>query len=346
MAIDANALTLVDYAQMRNDPLVTKIVMSLFDVGNLVDDIPLMTSETLVQMGVRFVDNLPVPTWRQLNQLPTITKGVPTPWQEQLYIVSSQFQMEKRFLREKNAIQDPMEVQFNAWMEAWAYTWNNIFFNNAHDGTGDANAPVGIKARITNPTQYGVASDMAVNGINGATIDLSTVTASSANDLIDGVNQLLINMNAPDGNGVVLYMNEKLNIRFLRAIRSLGAGGGFNMEKDAFGRQIEYYRQAKIRRAGRLVDQVSQVLGDENSDGTAYANGNSSYPGRYASIFGVRYGKETFAGWQDCELKPQNLGIDPTNGVMVNALVDWGVGLWQSHTRALGRLYNIKISAS
>lgn len=339
---DTNALTLVDYAQMRNDPLVTKIVMSLFDVGNLVDDIPLVTSQTLMQNGVRFVDNLPVPSWRQLNQLPTITKGSPTPWQEQLYIVSSQFQMEKRFLREKNAIQDPMEIQFNAWMEAWAYTWNNIFFNNAHDGTGDNNAPVGLKTRLANGTQYGTASDMVVNGVNGSTIDLSgTVSANNANDMIDGVNQMLINMNASDGTGVVLYMNEKMNIKFLRAIRSLGAGGGFNTQKDAFGREIEYYRNAKIRRAGRKVDQTTQVLGDEASDGTSYVSG-----ARYASIFGVRYGKDTFAGWQDCELKPQNLGVDPSNGIMVNALIDWGVGLWQTHTRAIGRLKNIEIATS
>jgi len=344
MAVDSNALTLVDYANMRNDPLVTKIVMSLFDVGNLVDDIPLVTSQTLMQNGIRFIDNLPVPAWRQLNQLPTITKGQPTPWQEQLYIVSSQFQMEKRFLREKNAIQDPMEIQFNAWMEAWAYTWNNIFFNNAHDGaTGhDNNAPVGLKTRIANYQQYGVASDMAINGntIATTTIDLSAVTASTANDVIDGVNQLLINMNAPDGTNVVLYMNERMSIKFLRAIRSLGAGGGFNTQKDAFGREIEYYRNAKIRRAGRKVDQTTQVLGDEAIDGTDYVSGS-----KYASIFGVRYGKDTFAGWQDCELKPQNLGVDPSNGVMVNALIDWGVGLWQSHTRAVGRLYNIKVVA-
>jgi len=334
MAVDANALTLVDYAQMRNDPLVTKIVMSLFDVGNLVDDIPLVTSQTLMQNGVRFIDNLPVPSWRQLNQLPTITKGTPTPWQEQLYIVSSQFQMEKRFLREKNAIQDPMEIQFNAWMEAWAYTWNNIFFNNAHDGTGDSNAPVGLRTRLANYQQYGVASDMQVN----ANANLATVTASTANDLIDAVNQLLINMNAADGTNVVLYMNETMSIKFLRAIRSLGAGGGFTTQKDAFGREIEYYRNAKIRRAGRKVDQTTQVLGLEDQFG------NLSGGGQYASIFGVRYGKETFAGWQDCELKPQNLGVDPSNGVMVNALIDWGVGLWQSHTRAIGRTYNIKIA--
>ena len=341
MAVDANALTLVDYAQMRNDPLVTKIVMSLFDVGNLVDDIPLVTSQTLMQNGVRFIDNLPTPSWRQLNQLPTITKGTPTPWQEQLYIVSSQFQMEKRFLREKNAIQDPMEIQFNAWMEAWAYTWNNIFFNNAHDGTGDNNAPVGLKARIANFDQYGVASDMLIKGKdNTATdIDLTSVSATAGNDLIDAVNQLLINMNAADGTNVVLYMNERMSIKFLRAIRTMGAGGGFNTQKDAFGRDIEYYRNAKIRRAGRTIGQTAQVLGDEAQDGTAYTSGF-----RYASIYGVRYGKDTFAGWQDCELKPQNLGVDPTNGVMVNALIDWGVGLWQSHTRAIGRLQQIKVA--
>ena len=108
---------------------------------------------------------------------------------------------------------DPVEAQGfhlppqpQAWMEAWAYTWNNIFFNNAHDGTGDNNAPVGLKTRIVNYQQYGVASDMAVN----ANANLATVTASSANDLIDGVNKLLINMNAADGTNVVLYMNETM----------------------------------------------------------------------------------------------------------------------------------------
>lgn len=342
MAIDANALTLVDYAQMRNDPLVTKIVMSLFDTGNLVDDIPLITSQTLLQNGIRFVGSLPTPAWRPLNQLPTITKGVPTPWQEQLYIVSSQFQMEKRFLREKNAIQDPMEIQFNAWMESWAYTWNTIFFNNAHDGaTGhDMNAPVGLKARIANGTQYGVASDMVVKGVNNGTdIDLSSVTATTANDLIDGVNQLLINMNSEDGNGCTLYMNEQLYIKFLRAIRSLGAGGGWSMTQDNFGRTLQMYRGARIRKAGRKVDQTTQILGNEASDGTDYVSGS-----KYASIFGVHYGQQYFAGWQDCELKPQNLGVDPTNGTMVNGLIDWGVGLWQVHTRAIGRLQQIKVA--
>ena len=41
-------------------------------------------------------------------------------------------------------------------------------------------------------------------------------------------------------------------------------------------------------------------------------------------------------------LKPKALGLDPTNGVAYNTVIDWGIGLWQAHTRAVGRLYDIK----
>lgn len=339
MGVDSNAaLTLSEYAMQSNDDLVTSITYSLHKTGNLMQDIPLQTKETLVQNGVRFIDNLPAVNWRTLNQTPTGTKGKPTPWTEQLYVCSNLFQCDKKLVNEVNAIEDPMTTQVNAWMEAVAYDWNDKFFNNVHDGTGDNNAPVGLKARLANTEQYGTNSEMTINGLNATTIDMSAVTATTANDLIEGIQQLLDYMGEPDGNNVVLYMNDYLKRKFERSVRALGAGGGFDMTKDAFGRSVSMYRAAKVRDVGRKVDQTTRILGFETSTGTAWASAN-----KYSSIFAVKYGKDSFTGWQYEPLKPVNLGLDPTNGVMYNTVVDWGVGLWQVHTRAVGRLYNIRI---
>jgi len=91
MPIDANALTLSEYAVQSNDPLVMKITFSLHKMANILQDIPLITKKTLVQNGVRFVDNLPAVNWGQINQAPAVTRGKPSPYQEQIWLVRNQY---------------------------------------------------------------------------------------------------------------------------------------------------------------------------------------------------------------------------------------------------------------
>ena len=335
MAIDTNALTLSEYAMQSNDPLVMKITYSLHRMANVLEDIPLITKKSLVQNGVRFVDNLPTVNWGQINQTPTITKGKPTPYQEQIWLIRNQFQVDKKLMEDRNAIQDPLEVQINAYMQALTYDINHKFIKNAHDGTGDNQAPVGLQARIDNGVQYGVNSEMK---IDGGGVDLSaSMTQATANQFIEQVQQMLDYMNAADGDGVVFYCNDLLKRRWERAVRMLGAGGGFTMTKDAFDRSVSMYKGAKIRDIGRKVDQTTRIIGDESATGTAYTSGS-----KYTSLYAVRYGQDTFCGWQFEALKPNNLGLDPTNGVTYNTVIDWAFGLWMPHTRAICRQFNIK----
>lgn len=335
MAIDANALTLSEYAVQSNDPLVMKITFSLHKMANILQDIPLITKKTLVQNGVRFVDNLPTVNWGQINQAPTVTRGKPTPYQEQIWLVRNQFQVDKKLMEDTNAIQDPLDVQINAWNEAFTYDVNTKFIINAHDGTGDNQAPVGLKARIDNAVQYGVNAEMK---IDGGGVDLSSsMTQATANQFIEQVQQMLDYMNAPDGDGVVFYCNDLLKRRWERAVRLLGAGAGFNTQKDAFDRTISMYKGAKIRDLGRKVDQTTRIIGDESATGAAYASGS-----KFTSLYACRYGQDTFCGWQFEPLKPNNLGLDPTNGVTYNTVIDWAFGLWMPHTRAICRQYDIK----
>jgi hypothetical protein len=336
---DTNALTLSEYAMQSNDPLVQKITFSLHKTMNAVQDIPLLTRKTFIQNGVRFVDNLPGVNWGQLNTPPTVTRGKPTPYQEQMYLVRNQFQIDAKFIGEQNAITNPLDIQIEAWMEAFAYDFNYKFINNAHDGaTGhDPNAPVGLRARLDNPSTYGVQSEMKIS-TGGIDISQSGLTQATANTFITYVQQLLDYMNVPDGDGVVLYMNDYLKRRFEAAVRILGAGAGFTMTKDAFDRGISKYKEATIRDSGRKSDQVTRVILP-----TEDINGNDGGT-NYTSLYAVKYGTDAFCGWQWEPLKPKNLGLDPTNGVAYNTVIDWGVGLWQPHNRAVGRLYGIKIS--
>ena len=57
MAIDFNgALTLADQAAISNDPLVKEITKSLHQTWNALKDIPLYTSPSLKQIGVRYLN--------------------------------------------------------------------------------------------------------------------------------------------------------------------------------------------------------------------------------------------------------------------------------------------------
>jgi hypothetical protein len=343
---DTNALTLSEYAMQSNDPLVQKITFSLHKTMNAVQDIPLLSRKTFIQNGVRFVGNLPGVNWGQLNAPPTITRGKPTPYQEQMYLVRNQFQIDAKFIGEQNAISNPLDIQIEAWMEAFAYDFNTKFINNGHPGnatstTGatvtDPNAPIGLRARLDNPATYGVQSEMKIDA-GGVDIGPVNLTSTTASNFIAYVQQLLDYMNAPDGDGVVLYMNDFLKRRFEAAIRQLGAGGGFSMAKDAFDRGVSKYKEATIRDCGRRVDQVTRVISQTETN-TGLDGGTN-----YTSLYAVRYGTDSFCGWQWEPLKPKNLGLDPTNGVAYNTVIDWGVGFWQPHNRSIGRLYDIKIS--
>jgi hypothetical protein len=133
-AFDTSALTLGEYAMQSNDPLVKKITFSLHNTINVLQDIPLETQASLTRKGTRFIDNLPGVSYRPLGGLPVVTKGKPTPYEEQVWIVRNQFQVDVLIQQDENSIGDFLDTQINAWMEAFGYDTNTKFFLNAHEG--------------------------------------------------------------------------------------------------------------------------------------------------------------------------------------------------------------------
>jgi hypothetical protein len=349
MAIGAGTVTLADYAQMSNAPLVQAVSMSLINYGNVAQDVPLLTKKSLIANGVRFEGNLPTVNWAQLNAEGITTKGTPTPYQEQVYLIRNYIDVDKMLVDEENAIVDPRATQVAAYLQSLTYDFNTKFFNNDHI-TGDPNSFVGLKYRIANGGTFGVRPE---NLINGGSVDLTvstTMTQATANQFLVLLDQLLWSVDSPEGNGVVLYVNEVLKRQFAAAVRLMGTSGGFTTMQDQFNRTIQMYKGAIIRDPGYQQDQATRIIpGGPVAGGTLFGEnaagtGTSTSAGSiFTSVYAVNYGTDHFHGWQFSEPNVQDLGLI-YNGVIYRTMIDWALGLMNSSTRSIGRLYGVKVA--
>lgn len=343
MAVDSNALTLAEIAVQSRDPLQQRLAYSLYAEGSMLQDIPLVTRDGMMRMDfTRYgAGDLPSVNWRKLNEEPTVVKSKAKQYSEDAYIMSAKFTVEDRLLRMPNQIQSPLTTQMDAWMRSKTREFNYRFINNDPNNTtsGDEDAFKGLRYRLDNPTEFGIPSEMKINA-GGVVIVPGSVTAATANSFLVYVDQMLDLIGAPDGNNVVLYMDGEVKRAFAAAVRILGEGAGFRSTEDAFGRRIEMFRNAKVRDAGRKIDDSTPViLPYETAAGADGVSGTDLY----SSIYAVKYGEGKFSGWQTEALKPKDLGLSTENGILRNVVVDWGVGLWQEDARSIARLYNIKL---
>lgn len=330
--LDTQALTLADQAIISNDPLVKEITKSLHKTWNALKDIPLVTNPSLRQVGTRMTNqagSFPTINWATINEEPVVSKGKPKQYEESMYLIRNKIQVDHVLLDQPNNIIDPVEMQIQYYMESLAYDFNDKFINN-NPVTGDQDCFPGLRYRMDNYDQFDIPAEMRVDG---GGVDL---TASGGNAFMEKLQQLLDNMNSPDGEGVVLYCSERMKRRIEFAIRAMGIGAGFDITRDNFDHPVEMYKAAKVRAVGRKADGVTHILAAENAAGVAGS-------GNFESIFAVRYGTGYVTGWQPGPFKPTYLGLSKENGVLHNIVFDWGVGLWQPHVRAVGRLFNVKV---
>lgn len=335
MTIDSNSLTLAQYALYSNDPMVRAISYSLIDAGMVLEDIPITNAKTLKAQGVRFEGNLPTINWAKINEEGVVTSATPTPWSEQLYLIRNYIDVDKIFVEEQNAIKDPRAAQLDAFLKAKAYDFNDKFINNNHI-TGDVDAFIGIRERIDNGSTYGVKSGNKIDA-GGVDLSITGTTADTANSFLEKLDTLLWSVGSPTGAGVVLYMNEVMQRRFAFAIRKMGTSGGFKTTEDQFGRIVDMYKNAIIRDVGYKTDQSTRII--TTTETSAGADGSSNF----TSIYAVNYSPGHFGAWQFEPMNPQDLGL-LNNGVIYRTFIDWSIGVYNEHTRSLGRLYNIKLS--
>jgi hypothetical protein len=334
--ISSNSITLQQYALQSNDPLIQKIVFSLLEVGSPLEDIPFVTRPTMKVNGSRVVNQLPTANWRKLNGSSVVASGTASPFQEQAYVLSNLIDIDRLLLMDENSVGNPASVQADMMIKSWTYDFSDKFFNNNHL-SGNADAFVGLRQRLDDPTSWGTATTCKIDA-GGVDVSDSGRTAATSNSFIQYLDQMLDSMGQPDGNGVVVYMNRNLRRRVAASVRLLGAGGGFDMTTDAFDRRVMTYRNAIIRSVGVKSDQSTEII--TSTETSAGANGSSTF----TSMYGVCYGEDQFSGWQMTPLMVQNIGLRPDEPTMFRFFLEWPVGLYQQNIRSVARVYDIKVA--
>lgn len=336
MAIDAKALTLIDYLLLTEDALTRAVMYSLIEAGAAMQHIPFKSRKLLQASGVRFEGNLPTVNWVPVNAEGVTTKGTPTPFQEQAFLLRNNIDVDHTLVEAEGSITDPRAVQVKAYLESQAYDFNDKFLNNAHDGAGDAHSIVGLKARLDDPTKYGVRAE---NKIAGGGVDLTTANATAAtfSSFLELVSKALWSVGAPDGTGCVIYANDVMCRRWDSLAARFSGQGGFSTATDQLGRTVMKFKNAVIHDIGRKADQTSYII---TSTETAAGAPTTS---THTSIYVVRYGEEQFMGWQYEPIMAKDLG-KMNNGVIYRTFIEWVVGLFPNTNRCFARLHGIKLA--
>lgn len=336
MAISNSALTLAQYAEQSNEPLIKEVTFSLLENDSPLSDMPLYTRPTQKINGARFTGHLPSVAWRQLNESTTVTSGTASPYQEQAYILSNAFDIDRFILEDMNAVGNPLAVQVDAWLKSVNYDLTDKFFNNNHTA-GDVDAPVGVRERLDQTATWGTNSACKIN-CGGVDMTLSAMTAATAGSFFYYLDQALDELGSPDGTDCVIYTNRNLRRLMQVGIKRMGAGGGFEMTQDAYDRRVSVYRNAKLRTIGLKSDQSTEII--TSTEDTAGANGASTY----SSFYVVRYGEGFFSGWQFDSLAPVFAGYRSDEPTHYRMAFDWALGFLQAHTRCIARGYGVKVA--
>lgn len=334
-------MTLSQYATQSNDPLVREIAFSMIKAGSVFADIPLMTDPTMVMTGSRVL-SVPKPHWAKLNQEPQPVIGKAVPFTEQGYIIRDEIDIDHYFYKDKNAIGDPFDLQIEMYLRGLSYDLNDKIINNDHN-SGDPNAFVGVRSRLDNPQFYGAQSACKIDA-SGVDMSGAGITSLTANKLIYLMQQMCDELGTPDGTQCVLYANDDLLRRIEQGIRTLGAGGGFDLTKDAFDRRFMTYKNAKVMNIGRKAPLADGSQADYIISSNETPDGKSDTGGSFTSMYGIKHGKMDFCGWQFAPLKPtppEKLN----NGVTYRVVMDWMIGLYIQNNRSMARIYDIHVGA-
>lgn len=342
--IDSLALNLVDYQQAANDPLTKEVVLCMLKAAPLYERMKVAISPSFTYKGNRITDALPDPTGTQLNSAPTVVKTNTRPFTEELFLKEFQYQLHDLYRREKNAIEDPMNIQAKGAIQGHVFRCNDALINNVHT-TGDANWVVGVRGRLDDPTTYGTNASDCKRDAGGASADMSaSATSATFGEFTKQVDRLLEETNATEDGDTVIIVGSTLYHNWNSISRRFSGSGGFSTATDQLGRQITKYGNVPVMRAGRKTPTgtwpaLSQAQVITDTETAAGVDGASNF----SSLYVIRFGDMGFKGWSFGRLetgKPEKLsGTNVWQVTMSDTL-----GVYQTDTRALGRLFDIKVS--
>jgi hypothetical protein len=361
--VSTQAVNLFEFMNMSNPGMIKEVTRSFIESNNVYQDLPTITDGKMTTIGSRQI-GLPIKVnWGATNNPNQFVNSQPTPHQEQKWLILNGIMINEFYETDKNQFpgQSPLSIQTKNLLDAISFDVNWKFFQNDPTNPGftlngitgnSANSFAGLGPRLANPALYQTNPECVQNANSyvsgGISLTPTAITATAMNTLIRLMQKLMYAMNSPTGKGLVAYMNEDLLPAAEEGIRLLGAGGGWRYDQDAYDRRLLHYKDMMIRDAGRVAPDTQgnqtyyNILSSETTTGAPNTAWNGA--GGYTSIFIVKPGVKTFCGTQFRPMRMMKPVINPFDGVTMIANFNWQCGLWQEHTRAIGRIPGIQIN--
>jgi hypothetical protein len=343
--IPTNALSMADWAKFQNDPLITKTVMSLYELCNVLTYVPMTAAEQTVVRGSRWAGNLPSVNGIGFNTIPAYFTGTPEHYTEQVGLIRDSLAVDKLLLRDKLNISDPAKQRIDAYLKAFTYKMNDVFING--NPVDEPFLPVGVKWRLDNPGRSGVFStdgsttelkiDAACD-VRLATLGTTATGPIQSYTFIESFRRMLTRLGRPTGKGVTAFMNEEMFNRIPVVIGAAGEGYTFEITKDQYDRRVATFMDCQLVPIGRKADQTTQIITiTEDTTGAAASS-------EYTSIYFCVLDEEHFSGWHFDPPKFIPLGLDDT-GILNQWTFEYAYGLRMESNRSLGRLYDIRFGS-
>ena len=327
--------------------------MSFIKAGSVMGDVAVKTRKRLRHESARYTKfNTTDYAWADLSGDSERSTEVPEPYAEvkYRYWASVDVPQELGDLEGGKGISRLFSERWRPKVTILNSNINERFFNNSHGAAYragravDMSCFVGIRPRLLTAGTSSPWSIPAEARYDAAALDLSSsgISGAKVNLLGKYMDDQLEAMGEPEGDNVTIYVNQDLGSRINYGIRDLGAGGGFSMVKDAFDREQSMYKNAKIKRAGRVVPDSTGVQNQIISS-TEDATGAVGTGGTFTSMFFVKSGDDTFFIEKFSDIAPG----DPfllDDGVTLRTVMMNYFGLIQDDNRALAQIYDIKVA--
>lgn len=322
--------TLAQLAQISPSVFTKGVINTFIQWSPVMDMLPWTTTGTLDVQVIR-TKSLPTIAGRKIGGTYTASVGNYEPIVERAAGFGGIINLDKVYTKIKNTPVDPMASQIDLANTAMALYFNNVFINGVPTSEAGYDSITGLWHRlITDLTAQQVQA-------NASGLDVSPDASSLAANqlvLIDKVHEVLSLM--PLGCDA-MFMNRIMKLRLESALR---ASGMLSTTVDQYSRTWQTFGAGgpKIVDIGGTdpTSNTSYIIGNVETDaGTALTGGDTT------SIYFVKFGENALGGWDLYPLDAQNLGLDPTNGLQYNYLVDWTCGIYIWNPLSVGRLYAV-----
>lgn len=322
--------TLLDMAAIEQQPLKKAIMFSMFS-GQLpspMEKLPVETTQALTQRNVRLTD-AGSPSTRNVGQSVATYAAKFSTGQETLKIIENKITIDAVLLDQKDYIQDPITLQFKAYMMVVKNTVNDLFING--DPGSDVTQPAGIDYRLRNDATF---LGQAVDG-NNLDVDASDANRHTWLDHITTAITLV------RGVADFIITNRQTWIKLTSAARNLKL---YDTTRDQFDRKIHMFDGVPFYDAGQKPAGVltaaaaQQVIGD---DGATSIFGTASTTPMYFVNVAKEDGVKLL---QLHPLKIKDLGQDPGDpGVFVHD-VRWPIGFLIAQKFAIASIEGLNIT--